>query len=126
MYRTTAELKDGIANFYDESSGVWLDVWGEHMHHGYYPHKNYKNHSAAQLDMIDRSLAFAYGDDEALPRSVVDIGCGVGGSSRHIARKYSSIKKARGISLSPYQISRANAFTRDQNLANLIEYKGCA
>ena len=93
------------------------------MHHGYYPHKSYKNHSAAQLDMIDRSLAFAYGDDEALPRSVVDIGCGVGGSSRHIARKYSSIKKARGISLSPYQISRANAFTRDQNLANLIEYK---
>ena len=93
------------------------------MHHGYYPHRSYKNHSAAQLDMIDRSLAFAYGDDEAFPDSVVDIGCGVGGSSRHITRKYGSIKKARGISLSPYQISRAHAFTQEQDLADVVEYK---
>jgi hypothetical protein len=25
--RTDEELKRGIANFYDESSQVWLDVW---------------------------------------------------------------------------------------------------
>ena len=25
--RTDEELKKGIANFYDESSQVWLDVW---------------------------------------------------------------------------------------------------
>lgn len=30
------ELKDGIASFYDKSSSVWEDIWGEHMHHGYY------------------------------------------------------------------------------------------
>lgn len=34
------ELKDGIANFYDKSSGVWEDMWGEHMHHGYYVQGN--------------------------------------------------------------------------------------
>jgi hypothetical protein len=28
------ELKEGIAAFYDESSSLWEDVWGEHMHHG--------------------------------------------------------------------------------------------
>jgi hypothetical protein len=28
------ELKEGIAAFYDESSGLWENVWGEHMHHG--------------------------------------------------------------------------------------------
>jgi len=32
--RTDSELKQGIAHFYDESSQIWLDVWGEHMHHG--------------------------------------------------------------------------------------------
>lgn len=31
-----AELKEGIASFYDASSGVWEEMWGEHMHHGYY------------------------------------------------------------------------------------------
>ena len=30
-------LNEGIASFYDESSELWEDVWGEHMHHGYYP-----------------------------------------------------------------------------------------
>jgi hypothetical protein len=35
--RTVPELNDGIAGFYDESSGVWEEIWGEHMHHGYYP-----------------------------------------------------------------------------------------
>ena len=34
VQRTDKQLKDGIAKFYDESSQVWLDVWGEHMHHG--------------------------------------------------------------------------------------------
>jgi hypothetical protein len=27
-------LKQGIAEFYDESSGLWERMWGEHMHHG--------------------------------------------------------------------------------------------
>ena len=27
------ELKLGIAGFYDRSSKLWEDVWGEHMHH---------------------------------------------------------------------------------------------
>ena len=30
------ELKRGIATFYDESSTLWEEIWGEHMHHGYY------------------------------------------------------------------------------------------
>jgi hypothetical protein len=29
-----ADLKEGIAHFYDESSALWEDMWGEHMHHG--------------------------------------------------------------------------------------------
>ena len=27
---TDAALKEGIASFYDESSGIWEAVWGEH------------------------------------------------------------------------------------------------
>ncbi len=123
--RSDNELKSGIANFYDESSAIWLDVWGEHMHHGYYPTLSYKNHQAAQIDMIDRSINWAYGDDlknsECIPKNMIDVGCGVGGSSRHIARKFGC--KGVGISLSPYQISRAKNFTVEQNLDHLLEYK---
>lgn len=119
--RSDNELKKGIANFYDESSEIWLDVWGEHMHHGYYPSPNY-NDQQAQIDMIDRSLDFAYGKDTTPtpPSTMVDVGCGVGGSSRHIARKYGCT--GQGLSLSPYQIQRAKEFTRAQNLTEKLQY----
>ena len=125
--RNDSELKSGIAKFYDESSAIWLDVWGEHMHHGYYPlpHKSGNvDHQAAQVDMIDRSLEWAYGEGERnpQPKSMVDVGCGVGGSSRYIAKKYPSISKARGISLSPYQIERATQFTKEQHLEKVASY----
>jgi tocopherol O-methyltransferase len=29
-------LNEGIAGLYDESSGLWENIWGEHMHHGFY------------------------------------------------------------------------------------------
>jgi hypothetical protein len=64
--RTQPELYDGIANFYDESSGVWEEVWGEHMHHGYYDDevvtaatKGDPDHRRAQIKMIEKSLAYA-------------------------------------------------------------------
>eukprot|EP00598_Pedospumella_elongata_P015939 CAMPEP_0184998446 /NCGR_PEP_ID=MMETSP1098-20130426/62386_1 /TAXON_ID=89044 /ORGANISM="Spumella elongata, Strain CCAP 955/1" /LENGTH=345 /DNA_ID=CAMNT_0027525251 /DNA_START=61 /DNA_END=1098 /DNA_ORIENTATION=+ len=136
--RTDGELKSGIAKLYDDSTGIWLDVWGEDLHHGYYPSKDYKDHKAAQVDMIDRSLEWAYTDgkgDRAHDQSIlqaalhrmkafVDVGCGVGGSSRHIARKYGRQGlKGFGISLSPYQIERASKFTAAANLTDTLEYK---
>jgi len=108
------------------------------LHHGYYPSKDYKDHKAAQVDMIDRSLEWAYSDgkgdrghDQSTLHAVlhrmkafVDVGCGVGGSSRHIARKYGRQGlKGFGISLSPYQIERASKFTAAANLTDTLEYK---
>lgn len=55
-------LKKGIAEFYDESSGVWENIWGEHMHHGFYDTDavvELSDHRAAQIRMIEQSLLFA-------------------------------------------------------------------
>lgn len=30
----TQNLNRRIAEFYDNSSGLWEEIWGEHMHHG--------------------------------------------------------------------------------------------
>ena len=58
------ELKKGIAELYDESSGLWEDIWGDHMHHGFYdPNADVSvsapDHRAAQIRMIDEVLRFA-------------------------------------------------------------------
>lgn len=57
-------LQKGIAELYDESSGLWEDIWGEHMHHGYYDPDSsvsISDHRLAQIRMVEESLAFAYG-----------------------------------------------------------------
>ena len=53
-------LNEGIATFYDESSGLWEQMWGEHMHHGYYPKGGpKKSNQEAQVDMIEEVLRWA-------------------------------------------------------------------
>merc|ERR1712071_244723 len=110
------QLKLGIAGFYDRSSALWEEVWGEHMHHGYYVPENRTDHQQAQIDLIDEVLKWASVDDANPPQSIVDVGCGIGGSSRHIARKYGGI--AQGITLSPYQAKRGNELAKEQGLEN--------
>lgn len=116
--RTREDLKIGIAGFYDRSSKLWEDVWGEHMHHGYYVPENRTDHVQAQVDLIDEVLKWAGVES---PKSVVDVGCGIGGSSRHIAKKYDC--QAQGITLSPYQANRGNELAQQQGLAGQTTFQ---
>ena len=54
-------------------------------------------------------------DPTKRPKSVVDVGCGIGGSSRYIASKFGA--KCQGITLSPIQAQRANALVIAQGLS---------
>ncbi|PIA46922.1 hypothetical protein AQUCO_01500448v1 [Aquilegia coerulea] len=116
-------LQKGIAEFYDESSGIWENIWGDHMHHGFYDpdaQASISDHRSAQIRMIEQSLSFAglnnNNNEESLkiPRSIVDVGCGIGGSSRYLARKYGA--KCQGITLSPIQAQRAQELANAQGL----------
>ena len=121
--RTREQLKDGIAGFYDASSGVWERVWGEHMHHGYYgpQGREVKDHQQAQVDMCDETLKWAGVDEGPPPARVLDVGCGIGGSSRHIARKYGG--SGVGITLSPVQANRANELSAAQGFGERLQFQ---
>lgn len=67
---TEEELQKGIANFYDESSGIWESIWGDHMHHGFYDTDalpSVSDHRAAQIRMVEEALRFAGLSDGMLP-----------------------------------------------------------
>lgn len=122
----TETLQQGIAELYDESSGIWEDIWGDHMHHGFYEpdsDADLSDHRAAQIRMIEESLSFAYlsGDSAVKPRNIVDVGCGIGGSSRYLARKFGA--KCQGITLSPVQAKRAQQLAEDQGLADKVSFQ---
>lgn len=120
------KLQLGIAEFYDESSGIWENIWGDHMHHGFYDPDStvsVSDHRAAQIRMIENSLTFASlsEDPSKWPKSVVDVGCGIGGSSRYLAKKFGA--SCVGITLSPVQAERANALAAAQGLADKVSFR---
>ncbi|KAJ0078984.1 hypothetical protein Patl1_23696 [Pistacia atlantica] len=120
------ELQQGIAEFYDESSKLWEDIWGHHMHHGFYDPDStvsVSDHRAAQVRMIEEALRFAgvSEDPSEWPKSVVDVGCGIGGSSRYLAKKYGA--NCKGITLSPIQAQRGNELAAAQGLADRVSFQ---
>lgn len=52
---------------------------------------------------------------------MVDVGCGIGGSSRHISRKYAC--KANGITLSPVQAARAAELSAAAGLSERCSFQ---
>ncbi|KAK8957697.1 hypothetical protein KSP39_PZI000587 [Platanthera zijinensis] len=55
-------LREGIREFYDESSGLWENIWGDHMHHGFYDAgtpATADGHRSAQIRMIEEALRFS-------------------------------------------------------------------
>lgn len=101
----SATLSQQIQQFYDASSGLWEDIWGEHMHHGYYgaDGREEKNRRQAQIDLIEELLQWAQVQQA---ENILDVGCGIGGSSLYLAQKFNAA--ATGITLSPVQAKRAS------------------
>ncbi|MEB3211463.1 MAG: methyltransferase domain-containing protein [Leptolyngbyaceae bacterium] len=97
-------LQQQIQEFYDASSGLWEQVWGEHMHHGYYgPDGNTrKNRYQAQVDLIEELLTWSRVQSA---HRILDVGCGIGGTTLYLAKKFNA--EATGITLSPVQANRA-------------------
>lgn len=104
---SSEDLYKKIKNFYDDSSGLWENVWGEHMHHGYYgPHGTHRvDRRQAQIDLMVELLAWAVPKDSPKPGKILDLGCGIGGASLFLAQQYQA--EVMGVSLSPVQVERA-------------------
>ena len=91
-----------VARFWDQISPLWEELWSPHIHHGYY--EDGANFSAvdAQECLLERLVELA-----ALPTrlKILDVGCGMGGSSMYLANRLSA--SVTGISVSRRQISMA-------------------
>ncbi|MCY7282792.1 MAG: methyltransferase domain-containing protein [Cyanobacteria bacterium CAN_BIN43] len=113
-------LQQQIQQFYDSSSELWEEVWGEHMHHGYYgaDGTEKKERRQAQIDLIEELLAWA-GVQQAT--QILDVGCGIGGSSLYLAEKFNA--QATGITLSPVQANRAIARSQAAGLGDRTSFQ---
>ena len=106
------ESSESVATAYD----AWTEdrlleqLWGEHVHLGHY------GTPPASSDFREAKEAFVHqlvrwsGLDQLPAGSrVLDVGCGIGGSARILARDYGL--EVLGISISPAQVKRATELT---------------
>ena len=103
--------------------------WGEHIHLGYYTDDvlargagtllgcKVKDFVEAKLDFVEEMAIWA-GCAEKTPRTVLDVGCGIGGASRHLAKGFGEGTSVTGITLSPKQVSRAKELAEQQGVRN--------
>jgi len=115
IYLLTArkyESASSVAQSYDSwtQDGILEFYWGEHIHLGHYgsPPRR-KNFKKAKHDFVHEMVRWG-GLDALVPgTTVLDVGCGIGGSSRILARDYNFA--VTGITISPQQVQRAQALT---------------
>jgi MPBQ/MSBQ methyltransferase len=115
IYLLTArryQSSDSVAQSYDQwtEDGILEFYWGEHIHLGHYgspPQR--KDFLVAKSDFVHEMVR--WGGLEHLPQgtTVLDVGCGIGGSSRILARDYGFA--VTGITISPQQVKRAQELT---------------
>ena len=84
-------------------------LWGEHIHLGFYPPNKKIDFRDAKVQFVHELVSWS-GLDK-LPRGsrVLDVGCGIGGSSRILANYYGF--NVTGITISPAQVKRAKELT---------------
>ena len=103
---------DSVANSYDDwtNDGILEFYWGEHIHLGHYgsPPRT-KDFLKAKSDFVHEMVRWGGLDKLPAGTRVLDVGCGIGGSSRMLAREYGFA--VTGVTLSPQQVRRAQELT---------------
>jgi tocopherol O-methyltransferase len=125
-------LDSEIADFYDKRSQAWEAVWGEHMHHGLYfgaggKTENPKKGREAQVETMEELLRMAgLISPSALGEKpkILDVGCGIGGASRFLARKFPAAS-VTGITLSSLQARRAQELNAQAGLDGRVSNVVC-
>jgi tocopherol O-methyltransferase len=95
--------KHKIIELYDVISPYYPSLWGEHLHHGYWIVGD-ESKEKAQLQLVEHLAQLA---NIKSGSEILDIGCGMGGSSLYLARNYNAT--VTGITISPVQVDMATA-----------------
>ncbi|NEO72866.1 methyltransferase domain-containing protein [Moorena sp. SIO3H5] len=106
------QSSDSVANSYDDwtNDGILEFYWGEHIHLGHYgsPSRK-KDFLQAKSDFVHEMVLWGGLDKLSAGTTVLDVGCGIGGSSRILARDCGFA--VTGITISPQQVKRAQELT---------------
>jgi tocopherol O-methyltransferase len=99
-------LKDRIIRHYDELSSYYRDLWGIHIHHGYWT-TGQETKEEAQEQLIKELVSRAKIENGA---RILDVGCCLGGTAIYLNRSLGA--DVVGITISPEQTKIGNDLAR--------------
>ncbi len=130
--------EDGtVAKAYDAwtNDRIVENLWGEHIHLGYYNLEERQNGAykkdfvGAKVDLINKLIEWSglirsieSGFFNTTSHMVLDVGCGIGGTSRYLASKFGEKTLVIGITISPAQVMRATQLAKEQKIENVQFY----
>jgi tocopherol O-methyltransferase len=105
-----------IRKHYDRLSLLYRLLWGEHIHHGYW--EDNESVGQAQIQLMERLAERA-----VIPRgaSVLDIGCGLGGSAFWLAEHYDC--RVTGLTISPVQVRIATKKAKAAGFSDQVQFQ---
>ncbi len=113
-YQDSASVADAYDRWTEDR--LLERLWGEHVHLGHYGDPpGHRDFRAAKEAFVHELVRWSGLDRLPAGSTVLDVGCGIGGSARILARDYGF--EVLGISISPAQIERARQLT-PANLPN--------
>jgi cyclopropane fatty-acyl-phospholipid synthase-like methyltransferase len=101
-------------HFWSKSEVWWETDTTLAIHYGYYD-KGIHSHTEAVLRMNDVSWELLKLNTQN-PLHILDAGCGVGGTSIHLAQKYKNITFT-GITIVPTHVAMAEKFSKKRNVS---------
>jgi tocopherol O-methyltransferase len=96
-----------VAEHYDQLHRLYLELWGEHLHHGLWSN----GHETPAQAVLQLVTAVAQEGLIGAGTRVCDVGCGYGATARLLAREYGA--QVTGISLSQAQVEHARRVDPD-------------
>lgn len=124
VYLVTArryQSADSVASSYDTwtEDGILEFYWGEHIHLGHYgtpPQR--KDFLQAKSDFVHEMARWGGIAQSPKGTTLLDVGCGIGGSSRILAQDYEFDVTA--VTISPQQVRRAQELTPEEVSAKFM------
>ncbi|MET7426420.1 methyltransferase domain-containing protein [Dactylosporangium sp. NPDC005555] len=117
-------LNAAVERYYDTTLDLYEDLWGQHVHHGFWdigerPGNDDDRHVAT--DRLVRELV----DFAGVPAGarVLDVGCGIGGPAMHLAGPLGCT--VEGVTLSAAQAARANEKAAELGLGERTNFRQC-
>ncbi len=115
---TRPGLNAAVERYYDTTLDLYEELWGEHVHHGYWdpgerPDADGADRRAATDRLVHELVAFA-----GIPSGarVLDVGCGIGGPALYLAGTLGCT--VEGVTLSAAQAARATQYARAAGLGD--------